>query len=93
MNPDFVTLALDIAFWSVLFLVACCLVAVIVGPGNVDRLLATDIALMLIAVDLGIFSAARRTGWYMDASLVIAILGFLVTAVIARQLERGRIFG
>ena len=92
MNPYYVTLGLDIAFWAVLFLVACCLVAVIVGPGNVDRLLATDIALILIAVDLAIFAAARETSWYMDASLVIASLGFLVTAVVARQLELGRGF-
>ena len=92
MSPETIQLALDAAFWSVLLLVAACMVAIILGPGNVDRLVATDIGLMLIAVDLALFSAVQRTTWYMDASLLIAILAFLVTAVVARQLEIGRIF-
>jgi len=92
VSQSIAVLALDVAFWSVLVLIAACMVAVVLGPGNVDRLVATDIGLVLIAVDLAIFSAIQRTTWYMDASLLIAILAFLVTAVVARQLETGRIF-
>lgn len=92
MSQSIAVLALDVAFWSVPVLIAACMVAVVLGPGNVDRLVATDIGLVLIAVDLAIFSAIQRTTWYMDASLLIAILAFLVTAVVARQLETGRIF-
>ena len=92
MNPESVQLALEVGFWSVLVLVAACMVVVIVGPGNIDRLVATDIGLMLIAVDLALFSAAQGANWYMDASLLIAILSFLVTVVVARQLETGRVF-
>jgi multicomponent Na+:H+ antiporter subunit F len=92
MTPENVQLALNVGFWSVLVLVAACMVIVIVGPGNIDRLVATDIGLMLIAVDLALFSAAEQATWYMDASLLIAILSFLVTIVVARLLETGRVF-
>lgn len=92
MNPEMVQLALEVGFWSVLVLIAACMVVVIVGPGNIDRLVATDNALILIAVDLTLFSAARGTTFYMDAALLIAILSFLVTVVVARQLETGQVF-
>ncbi|WP_373046846.1 monovalent cation/H+ antiporter complex subunit F [Vulgatibacter sp.] len=92
MNPQTVTLALEIGFWSCLVLVAACMVVVILGPGNIDRLVATDLGLVLIAVDLALFSAEEQTPNYMDAALIIAIISFLVTVVVARQLETGRVF-
>lgn len=92
MNPEMVQVALNVGFWSCLVLVAACMVVVLVGPGNIDRLVATDLALVLIAVDLVLFSAVQGTTWYIDAAFLIAILSFLVTVVVARQLETGQVF-
>ena len=92
MTPETVQIALDVGFWSCLVLVALCMGVVVLGPGNIDRLVATDFALVLIATDLALFSARESTTYYMDAALLIAILSFLVTVVVARQLETGRVF-
>lgn len=92
MNPEMVQVALNVGFWSCLVLVAACMVVVLVGPGNIDRLVATDLALVLIAVDLVLFSAVQGTTRYIDAAFLIAILSFLVTVVVARQLETGQVF-
>jgi len=92
MTPETIQLALDVSFWSCLVLVSACMGIVTLGPGNIDRLVATDFGLVLIAVDLALFSAREQTTFYMDAALLIAILSFLVTVVVARQLETGRVF-
>lgn len=83
---------LDFGFWSVLVLVAACMIVVILGPSHADRLVATDISLVLITVDLAIFSAIQKTSFYMDAALVIAVVSFLVTVVVARQLQSGKVY-
>lgn len=92
MSPEIVQLALDVAFWFVIVLVAACMVLVILGPGNVDRIVATDLGLVMIAVALGLLAARQGTSIYMDAALLIAILSFLVTVVVARHLETGESF-
>lgn len=92
MNPDTVQLVLYVCFWSLLVPIAACMVVVLIGPGNVDRLVATDLGLMLIGVDLTLFSAAGKTTAYMDAALLMAILAFLVTVAVARLLESGQVF-
>jgi len=92
MNPETIQFALDVAFWSCLVLVAACMGVVTLGPGNIDRLVGTDFGLVLTAVDLALFSARQETTHYMDAALLIAILSFLVTVVVARLLETGRVF-
>lgn len=91
MTDETALLALDVSFWLVLVLVAACFVLVVLGPGNVDRLVATDLALVLIAVDLALFAARNRSAAYMDAALLIAIVSFLVTVVVARFLETGEV--
>lgn len=92
MSAEWVAIALDVGFWSVLSLVAASMLVVVIGPSNVDRLVATDIALVLITVALGLFSARQTSSFYMDAALVIAVVSFLVTVVVARQLESGRVY-
>ena len=84
--------ALDLSFWFVLVLIAACMIVLAIGPGNIDRLVATDLGLVLTAVDLALFSAREQTSFYMDPALLIAILSFLVTVVVARHLETGGVF-
>lgn len=92
IGADAIALVLDLSFWSVLALVAACMVVVVLGPSHADRLVATDIALVLIAVDLALLSAIQQSSFYMDAALVITVVSFLVTVVIARQLQSGRVY-
>lgn len=78
-------------FWSVAVLAAACFLVVALGPRKLDRVLATDMALILVAVDLAIFSALNQSTFYMDTALMIAIISYLVTVVLARYLESGEV--
>jgi multicomponent Na+:H+ antiporter subunit F len=74
-------------FWAAASLAALCFGVVAIGPGNVDRAVALDLGIVLIAVALALLSALSETGVYMDAALVMAIVSFLVTIFVARALE------
>lgn len=78
-------------FWILAVLAAACFLVVALGPKKLDRVLATDMALILVAVDLAVFSALNESTFYMDAALLIAIISYLVTVVLARQLESGEV--
>lgn len=92
MSGELITFALFAAFWISLVIVAACMMIVVIGPGNTDRVVALDLAIIMTAVTLGLFAGATQVAFYLDASLVLGILSFLVTVVLARLLETGRIF-
>ena len=69
----------------------CCVIRLFMGPRAQDRVLALDalyICAMLILLTFGI-----RTGstTYFEAALVIALLGFVSTAALAKFLMRGEV--
>lgn len=92
MSAEVVTSFLYVAFWISLVIVAACMMVVIIGPGNADRVVALDLSIIMTAVTLGLYSGATEIAFYLDASLVLGILSFLVTVVLARLLQTGRIF-
>ncbi|MCX7902945.1 MAG: monovalent cation/H+ antiporter complex subunit F [Caloramator sp.] len=57
------------------------------GPSVVDRAVAADSIDILTAVALIVFSVFSNRSIYLDIALVLAILGFLGTVLIARYLE------
>jgi multicomponent K+:H+ antiporter subunit F len=68
-----------------------CLWRLLRGPALVDRALALDtlyINAMAILIALGI---ALENAVFFEAALVIALLGFTGTVVLARYLDRGRV--
>ncbi len=80
----------EVGFWVALSLGAGCFVVVAVGPANVDRAVGLDLGIVMLAVALSLFSGASGSGVYVDASLMLAILSFLVTVIIARLLDTRR---
>lgn len=61
------------------------------GPSTQDRILALDtlyVNAMAVAILCGIIF---RTALYFEAALVIALLGFVGTVVMAKFIERGDI--
>lgn len=71
------------------FLFAC--VRMLRGPRAQDRVLALDTAYvvaMLLLMTLGIQTG---TVFFFEASLVIAILGFVATVALAKFLMRGEV--
>jgi multicomponent Na+:H+ antiporter subunit F len=64
---------------------------VIVGPTTPDRVVALDtIGTNVVAVAL-VYSMATGRGYFLDVSLVLAIIGFISTITVARYVTEGDI--
>ncbi|HKO68144.1 MAG TPA: K+/H+ antiporter subunit F [Burkholderiaceae bacterium] len=76
---------------ALLIAMVCAVIRLLRGPGAQDRVLAMDtlyVNAMLLILTFGI-----RTGstLYFEAALVIAALGFVSTAALAKFLLRGEV--
>lgn len=88
---DLLIITVDIALAIVAISVAFCFYRVAVGPTIPDKVVALDtIAVNMIAI-ITLYSVKQNTLLFLDAVLVIAILGFLATVVMAKYLQRGDI--
>jgi multicomponent Na+:H+ antiporter subunit F len=58
------------------------------GPSLADRIVALDG--IVVTLTLGIIADAAATGQvrYLDAPVVVALLGFVGTSIVARFIER-----
>ncbi|HEV7733023.1 MAG TPA: monovalent cation/H+ antiporter complex subunit F [Candidatus Binatia bacterium] len=70
---------------------ALCLWRLVVGPDVVDRLLALDTITVNVVALLVVLSIHLRTDVYLEAVIVLALLGFVGTVAVAKALMRGRI--
>jgi multicomponent Na+:H+ antiporter subunit F len=59
----------------------------IVGPSLADRVVATDVLLTLLTTAAGVLAYQTGEGTFLGAMVVVAILGFLGTAMVARFIE------
>lgn len=83
--------AIAIALFCLVLAMVCVVWRILVGPRAQDRVLALDalyVTTMLLFVKLGV-----RTGsvFFFEASLVIAVLGFVATVALAKFLMRGEV--
>ncbi len=84
-------MVVDIALAVVAISIGICFYRVILGPTVPDRVVALDtIAVNIVAV-ISLYSIKLETKLFLDAVLVIAILGFVGTVAIAKFLQRGDI--
>jgi multicomponent Na+:H+ antiporter subunit F len=58
------------------------------GPSIADRVIATDLFLTFLVMSAGVLSVRSGEGAYLEVMLVIAVVGFLGTAMVARFIER-----
>lgn len=79
-----------IAVALVLLVVAAAgfVVRLVIGPSVVDRVIAVDGLLIVIIAILAVDAVRRGVPWFIDAALVIALLGFVGTGISARFVER-----
>ena len=88
---DFMNVTMIIAFIGVIFGQLASMVRLVIGPGPGDRILALDtmvINAIGLIVLLGVWQGTRI---YFEASLIIAMLGFVSTVAYARFILRGDI--
>ena len=56
------------------------------------RILALDMLTLILVALLVLYADANRSQFYMDAALVLSLLAFLATLVLARYHGEGRAF-
>ena len=91
MSETLMDAALVVAQVLLAVAMACAAVRLVIGPRAQDRVLALDTlyadAMLLILV----FGIREASTLYVEAALVIAMLGFVSTAALAKFLLRGEV--
>lgn len=86
------TLVFYAAFVWMTVLLAVCVASVIRLETTASRILALDtLTLMLVAL-LVLYGVATGSSHYLDAALILALIGFIGTVVLARYHGARRIF-
>ncbi len=78
----------DICFALLSVAALLTLVRAVRGPTIADRVVATDLFLTFLVMATAVLAARTGQGTYLEAMLVVAIVGFLGTAMVARFIER-----
>lgn len=91
MTIDWLTLALQISLGTVSFAIALCTWRLLIGPSVVDRLLALDTLFLNATALIVILGMYWHSFIYFEAALLVAMLGFVSTAALARYFTTGHI--
>ena len=91
-------LGATLLFWSLLaaqvmlgLALACCAWRLLRGPRAQDRVLALDTMYVTAAILLLVFGIRTGSELYFEASLAIALVGFVATAALSKFLMRGEV--
>ena len=92
------TLANEVMQWSLVAAFVCvalsqlgAMVRLVIGPSTGDRILALDTMVVNAIGLIVLLGVVQGTGIYFEASLIIAMLGFVSTVAYARFVLRGDI--
>ena len=88
---DLLSWSLTIAFAAVAVSQLMALLRLVIGPGTGDRILALDTMVVNSIGLIVLLGIAQGSRLYFEASLIIAMLGFVSTVAYARFVLRGDI--
>ena len=91
MTQSLVTLALVAAQVMLALAMACAAARLMMGPRAEDRVLALDTLYVDAMLLILVFGIREASTLYFEAALVIAMLGFVSTAALAKFLLRGEV--
>jgi multicomponent K+:H+ antiporter subunit F len=91
MTQSLVTLALVVAQVMLALAMACAAARLLIGPRAQDRVLALDTLYVDAMLLVLVFGIREASALYFEAALVIAMLGFVSTAALAKFLLRGEV--
>ncbi len=77
--------------WMTVLLVTS-VAAVIRLRSTAGRILALDMLTLILVALLVLYAAANRSSYYMDAALVLSLLAFVATLVLARYHGERKVF-
>lgn len=64
-------------------------VRLLIGPTIPDRAMAFDLVMIHAVALIGLYAVVVDQALFVDAILVVAVLGFLGTVALARYIEKG----
>ncbi|WP_298968599.1 K+/H+ antiporter subunit F [uncultured Roseobacter sp.] len=91
LATDLMNMALILAFVVVSVAQAMSMVRLIIGPSTGDRILALDTMVVNAIGLIVLLGIAQGVRVYFEASMIIAMLGFVSTVAYARFVLRGDI--
>ena len=91
MNHLLVSGTLVVAQVMLALAMACAAARLIIGPRAQDRVLALDTLYVDAMLLILVFGIRVASSLYFEAALVIAMLGFVSTAALAKFLLRGEV--
>ncbi|GAA6174274.1 K+/H+ antiporter subunit F [Sulfitobacter pacificus] len=88
---DFMDIAFKLAFIGIVMAQIMSMIRLVIGPSVGDRILALD-TMVVNAIGLVVLlGIAQGTQIYFEATLIVAMLGFVSTVAYARFVLRGDI--
>lgn len=63
-------------------------IRLVVGPSLADRVIAADLLLTMFVMGIAVQAARTGDGLYLPVMIVVALVGFLGTSIIARLIEK-----
>lgn len=60
----------------------------VMGPSLADRVMAADLLLTFLVMGVAVQAARTGDGLYLAVMVVVALVGFLGTSIVARLIER-----
>ena len=91
MTPLLLNAALVCAQVMLVLAMACAVARLMIGPRAQDRVLALDTLYVDAMLLILVFGMRFGSALYFEAALVIAMLGFVSTAALAKFLLRGEV--
>lgn len=91
MSVLLLTWSIGIAQVMLTLAMACAVVRMLRGPRAQDRVLGLDTLYLNAMLLLLTFGIRSGSSFYFEAALVIALLGFVATAALAKFLMRGEV--
>lgn len=88
---DVLNIALMVAYAAVGLSQILCMIRLFIGPNIGDRILALDTMVVNAIGLIVLLGISQGTALYFEASLLIAMLGFVSTVAYARFVLRGDI--
>lgn len=86
---DIISLILDLAMAACGLAIALCAVRLWRGPTIADRVVCLDHITIDIVAIIILYSMKEESSVFLDAALVVALIGFLTTLAFARYIRRG----
>ena len=90
-GAEFLSWAVDASFVMVLLSIGLGLVRIAIGPTQADRVVALDMMTVSVVAFCGLYAIFADDPVFIDVAIVVALIGFLATAALARFAERTRL--